>query len=260
LERDVGNYELQQSLKRACYWQTTSEDIDQPVKMWEDVLQLKPDDPGLQRRVVESYLHKGGAKETIQLCRKFVIQSSDHWWLLEHLDEAYQEIGDFTQAVEDWTFLLKHKPGDKALLQKLAEANERIGRYDAAIKVWEELVVRDPTNWSLRESLDESYKGKGALDQAIRWWQGMLIRYDPSDFDIQWRLNKAYQRKDNADDAIMGWKGLLSRFPQNKTILQQFRKATELKNQPNLKMAKSDEMQSFDSLKVKTFTNVSHRV
>ncbi len=172
--------------------------------------------------------------------------------LLPHLGFAYQELGQFDQAIATFEEARKLSPKDPAVASYLADANIAAKKYPAAVDITRQALLDNPDDArlirlqarALRFSgkteqgialLEESIKkhaddpsGYIALAQlyseAERGAQAVRVLQDaqalfPNDTTIGFELGATYDKQKKYADAEAAFKQVLNREPDNAPVL-----------------------------------------
>jgi tetratricopeptide (TPR) repeat protein len=172
--------------------------------------------------------------------------------LLPHLGFAYQELGQFDQAIATFEEARKLSPKDPAVASYLADANIAAKKYPAAVDITRQALLDNPDDVrlirlqarALRFSgkteqgialLEESIKkhaddpsGYIALAQlyseAERGAQAVRVLQDaqalfPNDTTIGFELGATYDKQKKYADAEAAFKQVLNREPDNAPVL-----------------------------------------
>jgi len=122
--------------------------------------------------------------------------------LYNNLGNAYQKIGDFSLAIENYKLAIASNRNEAKYYYNLGNALKSIDRLDEAIENYTKAIEIKPTYARAYDALGLIYSNKNEHTQAIAQYQ-KAIEIEPSNSLYYLHLGNAYARKKDFDQAIL---------------------------------------------------------
>lgn len=138
-----------------------------------------------------------------------------------HLCRAYEEQGDYNQAIEVYTKLISMAPNMPDLYSNLANIYYIKGEFDLAISHYQTAITLNPNrSWTsvIAQTMGFVYQeNKSDPDAAISAYQTAYV-LTPEDIDIYVNLGSAFYDKEDYNNALAVYRKALELQPHNPKI------------------------------------------
>jgi tetratricopeptide (TPR) repeat protein len=138
--------------------------------------------------------------------------------LLPHLGFAYQELGQFDQAIATFDEARRLSPKEASIAAYLVEANIAAKRYDAAIAAAKTALAENPDDTQLLRLQAQAMRHTGKADQGIAMLADAVGKHgdDPSAYIA---LAQAYADADRGPQAVKVLEDAQTKFPEDNSIV-----------------------------------------
>ncbi len=220
--------------------------MDKAIAQYQEILTLKPDDPGALTELFNCYIkakeYNQAVKVGLRQTRLYPSESTPYvntaiaysyagdWGkavenykaaLKIHPDDhtvryrlavAYENTKKFNLAVGEYRQILTKASGDERAMSGLAAASLKSGNYDEAIKWYKEVIKKQPRNVSAHANLGLAYGGKGQWNDEIACYK-KAISLNPRDPVVQFNLAVAYEKQNLDREAAQAYEKVLKITP-----------------------------------------------
>ena len=137
--------------------------------------------------------------------------------LLPHLGFAYQELGQFDQAIATFEEARKLSPKDPAVASYLADANIAAKKYPAAVDITRQALLDNPDDVRLIRLQARALRFSGKTDQGIALLEESIKKHadDPSGYIA---LAQLYSEAERGAQAVRVLQDAQALFPNDTTI------------------------------------------
>ncbi len=137
--------------------------------------------------------------------------------LLPHLGFAYQELGQFDQAIATFEEARKLSPKDPAVASYLADANIAAKKYPAAVDITRQALLDNPDDVRLIRLQARALRFSGKTDQGIALLEESIKKHadDPSGYIA---LAQMYSEAERGAQAVRVLQDAQALFPNDTTI------------------------------------------
>lgn len=159
--------------------------VDEAIEEIEQLSRTVPNQPELKMQLALYHLINKNPEEAISAYDDVLLMDPENFLALRSRGDAYLNMGNHTQAIEDFEKALKVEPNDAALLNNLAwvlatspEAEVRNGQraVELATKACELTEYKMP---HILSTLAAAFAESGNFDTAIEWSQKAVNMDDP---------------------------------------------------------------------------------
>lgn len=120
----------------------------------------------------------------------------------------------FTEAKNDFEFILETDPNHQAALLGSAYNFSWEGNYEIAEDIFRRVLINDPANVEAKKGLAYVAMWSGKFEKAVNLFQE-LWKQNPGDVDLSIALGQSYLNSGRTRDARSTFKNLLDAYPQN---------------------------------------------
>jgi GWxTD domain-containing protein len=134
--------------------------VDEAVVRLERASRSRPDSEEFALNLAQAYMAKGDAEKTVPLLQPFINQDKPpryETYLLQ--GRAYQELGNWDQAIETFDAAISHYGINTTLLNAAGECYFEKGDLKAALVAWDKSLELNPDQPVIRKRV-ETLKGK----------------------------------------------------------------------------------------------------
>ena len=145
----------------------TSGNTDAAVGALHKVLEMQPDNSRAWFSLGMAHIRQqapGAAIEAFQKARRF---GYDSFQLHYRLAEAFVEVGDYEQAVEELLGAAKQQPSHAEAFYRLGIVYDRLNRYEEAVAAFEKAIEVQPREPAYYQSLGFCLDSMGQHERAI---------------------------------------------------------------------------------------------
>jgi len=168
------------------------ERMDDLGPLLEQLIRLRPDDSGVQKKAVEVALKNEQPQRALFFLHK----------------------------------LAEHVPGKSTIFQQMALVEESLGNTEKAIAHWQEVIGLNPHDMTANKRLIDYYHKLGIRPMELKH-VASLLDVMPTDSDLLERAAQLNENMDRPDRALEYYDRLLSVQPKNKDTLQHRQHALE---------------------------------
>ena len=146
--------------------------------------------------------------------RRGVQQDPQDLSLRERLGTVLLQIGEFSQAATQYTFLTSAQPDNPRYVLGLAAALRNSGKYDQGAELLLAALTRRPNDPDLRVEYARTLLYQGKYDEAAGQYQ-QVLRWYPKDIDALIGLGKTYSWGGSQQQALEQYQRALVNDPDN---------------------------------------------
>lgn len=167
------------------------------------------------------YLSTGYFEDAITEYKMAIWLDSFNIAAYRHLCRAYEEQGDYNQAIDIYTKLIAMAPNIPDLYSNLANIYYIKGEFDLAISNYQTAITLNPNrSWTsvIAQTMGFVYQeNKSDPDAAISAYQTAYV-LTPEDIDIYVNLGSAFYDKEDYNNALAVYRQALELQPHNPKI------------------------------------------
>jgi len=172
------------TLKRNAEWKNG-------IIFWKTTIKDIPYSYSAYYNLAYSFWEKGYKKKAIEVLRRSLRNKPDHAETRKFLGYIYDELGDYDQAIYQYTILLKTNPEVEDGYSNLALTYMKKGMYDKAISTCITGLSQVDRKSSIYHALIRIYINRNDIAKAISAAQD-LIAYDPKEIRGYIKLGDCY--------------------------------------------------------------------
>jgi len=149
----------------------TSEPVSTEKSLFEEIKEQtikNPNDVDAWYHLADLYERSEMYREEVDALKHVIALKPDKGYTYVKLGTAYSRLGDYQNAVEQFTLAKKYLPKDPLLHNNLAVAYGKIGKLDDEIRELEKAISLRPRYSTARYNLGMAYLKKGNSAQALR--------------------------------------------------------------------------------------------
>ena len=191
------------------------------VELYKDAIEKAPGFAPLYCVLGDIYLSTGYFEDAITEYKMAIWLDSFNIAAYRHLCRAYEEQGDYNQAIEIYNNLIAMAPNIPDLYSNLANIYYIKGEFDLAISNYQTAITLNPNpSWTsiIAQTLGFVFQeNKSDPDSAISAYQTAYV-LTPEDIDIYVNLGSAFYDKEDYDNALAIYRQALEFQPHNAKI------------------------------------------
>ena len=191
------------------------------IKMYQKAIESAPGFASLYCVLGDIYLSTGYFEDAITEYKMAIWLDSFNIVAYRHLCRAYEEQGDYNQAIEVYNKLISMAPNMPDLYSNLANIYYIKGEFDLAISNYQTAITLNPNrSWTsvIAQTMGFVYQeNKSDPDAAISAYQTAYV-LTPEDIDIYVNLGSAFYDKEDYDNALAVYRQALELQPHNPKI------------------------------------------
>lgn len=191
------------------------------VELYKDAIETAPGFAPLYCVLGDIYLSTGYFEDAITEYKMAIWLDSFNIAAYRHLCRAYEEQGDYNQAIEIYNKLIAMAPNLPDLYSNLANIYYIKGEFDLAISNYQTAITLNPNpSWTsvIAQTMGFVYQeNKSDPDSAISAYQTAYV-LTPDDIDIYVNLGSAFYDKEDYQNALSIYRQALEFQPHNAKI------------------------------------------
>lgn len=191
------------------------------VELYKDAIETAPGFAPLYCVLGDIYLSTGYFEDAITEYKMAIWLDSFNIAAYRHLCRAYEEQGDYNQAIEIYNELIAMAPNLPDLYSNLANIYYIKGEFDLAISNYQTAITLNPNpSWTsvIAQTMGFVYQeNKSDPDAAISAYQTAYV-LTPDDIDIYVNLGSAFYDKEDYQNALSIYRQALEFQPHNAKI------------------------------------------
>ncbi len=191
------------------------------VELYKDAIETAPGFAPLYCVLGDIYLSTGYFEDAITEYKMAIWLDSFNIAAYRHLCRAYEEQGDYNQAIEIYNKLIAMAPNLPDLYSNLANIYYIKGEFDLAISNYQTAITLNPNpSWTsvIAQTMGFVYQeNKSDPDAAISAYQTAYV-LTPDDIDIYVNLGSAFYDKEDYQNALSIYRQALEFQPHNAKI------------------------------------------
>lgn len=196
-------------------------DYAKAVQLYKDAIEIAPGFAPLYCVLGDIYLSTGYFEDSITEYKMAIWLDSFNIAAYRHLCRAYEEQGDYNQAIEVYNKLIAMAPNMPDLYSNLANIYYIKGDFDLAISNYQTAITLNPNkSWTsvIAQTMGFVYQeNKSDPDSAISAYQTAYV-LTPDDIDIYINLGSAFYDKEDYNNALAVYRQALELQPHNAKI------------------------------------------
>lgn len=196
-------------------------DYGKAIQIYKDTIEKAPGFAPLYCVLGDIYLSTGYFEDAITEYKMAIWLDSFNIAAYKHLCHAYEEQGDYNQAIEVYNKLIAMAPNIPDLYSNLANIYYIKGEFDLAISNYQTAIILNPNRtWTsvIAQTLGFVYQeNKTDPDAAISAYQTAYV-LTPEDIDIYVNLGSAFYDKEDYQNALSTYIQALELQPHNAKI------------------------------------------
>lgn len=196
-------------------------DYGKAVQLYQNAIDTAPGFAALYCVLGDIYLSTGYFEDAITEYKMAIWLDSFNIAAYRHLCRAYEEQGDYNQAIEIYNKLIAMAPNIPDLYSNLANIYYIKGEFDLAISNYQTAITLNPNNsWTsvIAQTMGFVYQeNKSDPDAAISAYQTAYV-LTPDDIDIYVNLGSAFYDKEDYNNALSVYRQALDFQPHNAKI------------------------------------------
>lgn len=191
------------------------------IDLYKDAVEKAPGFAPLYCVLGDIYLSTGYFEDAITEYKMAIWLDSFNIAAFRHLCRAYEEQGDYNQAIEIYNKLIAMAPSMPDLYSNLANIYYIKGEFDLAISNYQTAITLNPNrSWTsvIAQTMGFVYQeNKADPDAAISAYQTAYV-LTPDDIDIYVNLGSAFYDKEDYPNALAVYRQALELQPYNPKI------------------------------------------
>ena len=196
-------------------------DYSLAIDLYKNALEKAPGFAPLYCVLGDIYLSTGYFEDAITEYKMAIWLDSFNIAAHRHLCRAYEEQGDYNQAIEIYNKLISMAPNIPDLYSNLANIYYIKGEFDLAIANYQTAITLNPNrSWTsvIAQTMGFVYQeNKSDPDAAISAYQTAYV-LTPEDIDIYVNLGSAFYDKEDYNNALAVYRQALELQPHNPKI------------------------------------------
>ncbi len=196
-------------------------DYSKAIQLYKDAIEIAPGFAPLYCVLGDIYLSTGYFEDSITEYKMAIWLDSFNIAAYRHLCRAYEEQGDYNQAIEIYNKLIAMAPNMPDLYSNLANIYYIKGDFDLAISNYQTAITLNPNkSWTsvIAQTMGFVYQeNKSDPDSAISAYQTAYV-LTPDDIDIYVNLGSAFYDKEDYNNALAVYRQALELQPHNAKI------------------------------------------
>ncbi len=196
-------------------------DFSKAIQLYKDAIEEAPGFAPLYCVLGDIYLSTGYFEDSIAEYKMAIWLDSFNIAAYRHLCRAYEEQGDYNQAIDVYTKLIAMAPNIPDLYSNLANIYYIKGEFDSAISNYQTAITLNPNkSWTsvIAQTMGFVYQeNKSDPDAAISAYQTAYV-LTPDDIDIYVNLGSAFYDKEDYNNALAVYRQALELQPHNAKI------------------------------------------
>ncbi len=202
-------------------WLANSKGVDEAIELYIKAIDKAPGFVPFYGLLGDIYCSLGRFEDAITEYKMAIWLDCLNIQAYRHLAAAYEELGDYDNAVEIYEKLVKLMPGMPDVHSSLANILFVKGDIDGAIAHFQTAITLNPKKeWTsvVNQTLGFIYQeAKQDLDAAIMSYQSAYLQ-TPKDIDIYVNLGSAFYDKEDFNNALAVYRNALDLQPKNAQI------------------------------------------
>lgn len=191
------------------------------IELYKNATEIAPGFAPLYCVLGDIYLSTGYFEDAITEYKMAIWLDSFNIAAYRHLCRAYEEQGDYNQAIEIYNKLIAMAPNIPDLYSNLANIYYIKGEFDLAISNYQTAITLNPNpSWTsvIAQTMGFVYQeNKSDPDAAISAYQTAYV-LTPDDIDIYVNLGSAFYDKEDFQNALSIYRQALEFQPHNAKI------------------------------------------
>jgi len=191
------------------------------IELYKNATEIAPGFAPLYCVLGDIYLSTGYFEDAITEYKMAIWLDSFNIAAYRHLCRAYEEQGDYNQAIDIYTKLIAMAPNIPDLYSNLANIYYIKGEFDLAISNYQTAITLNPNpSWTsvIAQTMGFVYQeNKSDPDAAISAYQTAYV-LTPDDIDIYVNLGSAFYDKEDFQNALSIYRQALEFQPHNAKI------------------------------------------
>lgn len=191
------------------------------IELYKDAIETAPGFAPLYCVMGDIYLSTGYFEDAITEYKMAIWLDSFNIAAYRHLCRAYEEQGDYNQAIDIYNKLIAMAPNMPDLYSNLANIYYIKGEFDLAISNYQTAITLNPNkSWTsvIAQTMGFVYQeNKSDPDAAISAYQTAYV-LTPEDIDIYVNLGSAFYDKEDYNNALAVYRQALELQPHNAKI------------------------------------------
>ena len=191
------------------------------IELYKDAIETAPGFAPLYCVLGDIYLSTGYFEDAITEYKMAIWLDSFNIAAYRHLCRAYEEQGDYNQAIDIYNKLIAMAPNMPDLYSNLANIYYIKGEFDLAISNYQTAITLNPNkSWTsvIAQTMGFVYQeNKSDPDAAISAYQTAYV-LTPEDIDIYVNLGSAFYDKEDYNNALAVYRQALELQPHNAKI------------------------------------------
>ena len=191
------------------------------IELYKNAVETAPGFAPLYCVLGDIYLSTGYFEDSITEYKMAIWLDSFNIAAYRHLCRAYEEQGDYNQAIEIYNKLIAMAPNIPDLYSNLANIYYIKGEFDLAISNYQTAITLNPNKtWTsvIAQTMGFVYQeNKSDPDAAISAYQTAYV-LTPDDIDIYVNLGSAFYDKEDYNNALAVYRQALELQPYNPKI------------------------------------------
>ena len=196
-------------------------DFSKAIQLYKDAIERAPGFAPLYCVLGDIYLSTGYFEDAITEYKMAIWLDSFNIAAYRHLCRAYEEQGDYNQAIDVYIKLIAMAPNMPDLYSNLANIYYIKGEFDLAISNYQTAITLNPNKtWTsvIAQTMGFVYQeNKSDPDAAISAYQTAYV-LTPDDIDIYVNLGSAFYDKEDYNNALAVYRQALELQPYNAKI------------------------------------------
>ncbi len=205
----------------AGFYAIQLKDYPQAIQLYKNAIEKAPGFGPLYCVLGDIYLSTGYFEDAITEYKMAIWLDSFNIAAYRHLCHAYEEQGDYNQAIEIYDKLIAMAPNIPDLYSNLANIYYIKGEFDLAISNYQTAITLNPNrSWTsiIAQTMGFVYQeNKTDPDAAISAYQTAYV-LTPEDIDIYVNLGSAFYDKEDYHNALSVYRQALELQPHNPKI------------------------------------------
>lgn len=205
----------------AGFYAIQLKDYSQAIQLYKNAIEKAPGFGPLYCVLGDIYLSTGYFEDAITEYKMAIWLDSFNIAAYRHLCHAYEEQGDYNQAIEIYNKLIAMAPNIPDLYSNLANIYYIKGEFDLAISNYQTAITLNPNrSWTsiIAQTMGFVYQeNKTDPDAAISAYQTAYV-LTPEDIDIYVNLGSAFYDKEDYLNALSVYRQALELQPHNPKI------------------------------------------
>lgn len=188
--------------------------VDEAVRLFKKVLNDDPDYPLALNNLGVTLASRGNAdiKEAIGYFKRAVQKKPGYLDAGNNLAIAYQQSGDYENALQVILSMIKLDPDNAAMYSRAGVLLDTLKRYPEAIEQYNAAIKLDPNNADVYFNKGNAQLAANMYAEAVDTYK-LAVQKNPAMVEAMGNMGMAYMRMGNNDEAVTAFQSILKIKP-----------------------------------------------